>query len=114
MEHRLVIQRKYLEQIRTRQKIIEGRVWDKTIVNFQCNDIIIFHSHDDPPLLVRCRIIALPRYDNFHDMLQLGGYKNYLPDAETLEEAIAVYHGFPSYCERARRHGVVAIYLKLE
>jgi ASC-1-like (ASCH) protein len=109
--HRLTVQEKYFNQIRRGEKTIEGRVWDKTIVNFHVGDIVIINGGE---LSIRCRIKALIRYDSFYQMLQLSGYKNFLPDAETLDDAVAVYHSFPSYEERARLHGVVAIYLKLE
>ena len=42
-------------------------------------------------------------------MLRTNGYKNYLPETSSLEEATNIYHSFPGYQSRAKSNGVISL-----
>ena len=105
--------KKYLEQIKTGQKTVEGRVNTNKYRNIQSNDTIIFFEKDSPTTKAVCKIIKINHYKNFKDMLINEGIENMLPGIKSLDEAINIYNNLPGYKEKVKEYGAIAIQLKL-
>eukprot|EP00973_Karenia_brevis_P058619 8163463-Karenia_brevis.AAC.1 len=45
-------------------------------------------------------------------MLQVLGYERALPDAQSLDQAVRIYHKFRGYKDLAKQYGVVAFELE--
>lgn len=109
----LNVRRTYFDQIKNGLKTTEGRIYDGKVLKFQQGDILIFSCTEDPSLTVSCCITRLEKYKDFYTMLQSCGYKNCIPDADDIYQALDIYHQFPSYYERSLRDGVMAISIKV-
>jgi ASC-1-like (ASCH) protein len=104
---------KYIDMIKQGTKTTEGRIYSGRFKRLNANQIVRFVDKLDHDYNVLCQITGTGRYKNFHDMLSAEGYTTMIPDATTLEEAITVYNSIPSFQERAKRHGVIALRLKV-
>ena len=109
-EYTLPIFGKYSRDISAGEKLVEARVpgtgKEDVIARVQVGDVLLLNG-------VRCAVTHTENYGSFRAMLQDVGYKNALPRAESLEEALAEYHGLGQgdYEERARQRGVRAFWL---
>lgn len=108
--HEITLKQKYITQIRSGLKTVEGRIYNGVILRYRAGDLIRFHNgHDE----VSCRIIKVERHSDFKEMLQSCGVNKCLADLTRLEDGVRVYNDIPGYSERARQHGVAAIHLEL-
>ncbi|CAE8727229.1 unnamed protein product, partial [Polarella glacialis] len=101
---RLPIQRRYEQLIDAGEKTIEGRINHGAAARVMEGDILVLGS---TPSLVQ----AVYTYRSFSAMLEDLGVENALPDVETLEEALEIYHGFNNYETSAQLFGVRAFLL---
>ena len=46
-------------------------------------------------------------------MLEREGVNKMIPEAESLNEAVGIYNRIPSYPEKAKRNGVIALRIKV-
>ncbi|CAE8650829.1 unnamed protein product [Polarella glacialis] len=102
--HQLPIQRRYEGMIDAGDKTIEGRINHGAAARVMEGDILVLGS---TPSLVQ----AIYTYRSFSAMLEDLGVENALPDVDTLEEALEIYHGFNNYETLARLFGVRAFLL---
>ncbi|CAE8671044.1 unnamed protein product, partial [Polarella glacialis] len=102
--HQLPIQRRYEQLIDAGEKTIEGRINHGAAARVMEGDILVLGS---TPSLVQ----AVYTYRSFSAMLEDLGVENALPDVETLEEALEIYHGFNNYETSAQLFGVRAFLL---
>lgn len=112
--HQMNLKEKYLHQIKIGQKTIEGRIFSGKVLQMRPGDVVQFNSLQNTEDHVECHISAIEKYTSFEEMLSQCGYQNCLPDVNSLQEAINVYHQFPQYFERAKESGVAAIHFRLE
>ncbi len=105
--------RKYLQQIISGEKTAEGRINSGPFKNVQQGDKIIFFNDGDRYISALCEILEVQKYPGFQEMLEGEGYQTMIPDAHSLREAVDVYNRIPTYPERARENGVVALKLKV-
>lgn len=105
----------YLEMILAKRKTVEGRPNKPELKQLKVNDIIRFT--EAPPSLqprfAEAKVLYLHPYPTFREMLAREGLQRCLPDIVDLESGVQIYHGFPSYPEKEKEHGVVAIGLEL-
>ncbi|CAE8670521.1 unnamed protein product [Polarella glacialis] len=102
--HQLPIQRRYEGMIDAGDKTIEGRINHGAAARVMEGDILVLGS---TPSLVH----AIYTYRSFSAMLEDLGVENALPDVDTIEEALEIYHGFNNYEALARLFGVRAFLL---
>ncbi|CAE8608166.1 unnamed protein product, partial [Polarella glacialis] len=102
--HQLPIQRRYEQLIDAGEKTVEGRINHGAAARVMEGDILVLGS---TPSLVQ----AIYTYQSFSAMLEDLGVENALPDVDTLEEALEIYHGFNNYETLARVFGVRAFLL---
>lgn len=106
--HEATLKNVYLNQIKSGQKTIEGRINSGMFLRVQEGDKFRFFSNNDE---VNCTITKINKYKSFAEMLQAEGYKKCLPNVSTLEAAVKAYSVIPGYDERASRSGVLALHI---
>ena len=107
------MKRKYLQQIISGEKTTEGRINSGPFKNVQEGDKIKFFNDSGRYISALCEICGVKKYTGFQEMLVGEGYQTMVPDARSLNEAVGIYNGIPTYPERAREKGVVALKLKV-
>lgn len=107
------MKRKYLQQIISGEKTTEGRINSGLFKNVQEGDKIKFFNDGGRYISALCEISGVQKYTGFQEMLESEGYQAMIPDAISLREAVDIYNGIPTYPERAREKGVVALKLKV-
>ncbi len=107
------LQRTYIDLIRRGSKTIEGRINSGGFSRLEEGSQIKFFDRREPTYDVLCNILGIGRYKTFIEMLEAEGFLNMIPDASSLDEAVRIYNGIPSYPERARRYGVLALRLQV-
>jgi ASC-1-like (ASCH) protein len=100
------LKNKYIQFIAGGQKTYEGRVSTRFFEDYNVGDTVTWSAG---PNEVTTRITSRQRYANFRDMLIDTGYKNMVPDARSLEDAVRIYNEIPGYQDKATRFGVIAM-----
>lgn len=103
------IKKQYLHLIMNGSKTVEGRINSGMFARMKEGENVQFFCGDEKVL---CQITALKRYSSFAEMLEIEGVQRCLPDVRTLAEGIRIYDSIPSFTQRARESGVVAIHLR--
>jgi len=112
--YQLSLQHKYLEQIQSGQKTVEGRVATPRFKSIHPGDHIQFFSSEDKNYSLLCKVLSIGRYESFRQMLEKEGLEKCLPGVQTLEKGEEIYHQFPNYKANAKRYGVRAIRIEIE
>ncbi|CAE7536471.1 unnamed protein product [Symbiodinium natans] len=105
----LPIMRKYLEQIRRGQKTVEGRINSGQFRRYREGDMVTFINQNQR---VPCRITGIQVYWSFKEMLEGEGVGNCLADVSDVDVGVDIYHRIPSFEQRARQSGILAIRLQ--
>lgn len=102
----LGIDQQYLELIRDRQKIWEGRLCNERYSRVQVGDRVTFQSATEQvSVVIEERIV----YPSFQAMLEGHGVQAFLPHQhKTLYQAVEVYRSFPGYREGEASLGAIA------
>src|SRR3990167_10073317 len=97
----------YFDKILSKEKKFEGRIdkgkWEKLCEG----EIITFVSKDGREC--KCLANEIIYYETFRQMLEDIGYKLFIPDANSLEEAIETYNNIPGYLEAQKDTNVISI-----
>lgn len=107
------MKRKYLKQIISGEKTIEGRINSGPFRNLHQGDRIKFFNDSGVYISALCEVGEVHKYKGFQEMLEKENYRTMVPDAGSLNEAVNIYNGIPTYPERAKEKGVVALRLKV-
>ena len=111
-ELNLSINERYYDQIMTGRKSVEIRLnsanFNKVLPD---GGLLILRCRDLPNL--RVRVSHCEVFNNSFELLTSVGFKKYCPDADTLEEAQAVFHSLPGCRAMENRVGVVCYHLDL-
>jgi ASC-1-like (ASCH) protein/ribosomal protein S18 acetylase RimI-like enzyme len=102
--------KQYIQQIRSGAKTYEGRIYSGPFRNYRIGDRVTWFAGQDS---VTTEITDLKVYKTFEEMLKAVGFKKMLPLVAEFELAAAAYHNIPSYTDRARQSGVVALGVKV-
>ncbi|MEI8067512.1 MAG: ASCH domain-containing protein [Candidatus Shapirobacteria bacterium] len=109
----LSMKRKYLNLINSGEKTKEGRVDSSFFKRLNPGDKIKFFNDSNPYISVICEISEINRYKSFKEMLENEDYSTMIPDAKSLNQAVDVYNNIPTYPERAKENGVLALKLRV-
>jgi ASC-1-like (ASCH) protein/predicted acetyltransferase len=101
----LDVQEPYLGFIKSRKKVVEGRLAKPKYLDLQKGDRIKIND-------LEIEVLGIKKYAGFREMLIKEGFKNLIPDAENLEEAINVYYKFYTQ-EDESKYGVAAISIRV-
>jgi len=96
--------------VKERIKTAEIRIYDEKRKQLSEGDEITFTKEDGSDPFVR-RILKLEVFPSFRNALEYISYKNAIPTANSLEEAIAVYESIPGYLDNSIKYGVLLIVL---
>lgn len=108
----LTLRKIYIHQIRDGLKTVEGRI-STTVGRYNEGDRIRFYYQCNPQDDVVCRITKIQKFSSFKEMLLSCGYRNCVPNERSFEAAVRAYDAIPGYTEKAKRHGVAAVHLKV-
>lgn len=75
-------------------------------------DHIILHD-DLERQTFTVEILDRKEYPDFKTMIIDCGLNDILPDVQSIEDGVAMYHSFPGYENLVRKHGAVALYLNV-
>ena len=110
--HQITLPRKYILQIRSGKKTIEGRVNSTLFKNFKADERVRFFYTQNPQDDVTCKIIKVVHYPSFREMLKAEGFKRCLPEIDNHEDACREYDKIPNYTKNAAQFGVLAIHIQ--
>ena len=103
------IQQKYLQLILSGAKTVEGRIDAGMFANVRGGSKMLLFWGGTAAM---CDVVEVTRHRSFGEMLEHHGFKACIPDARTLQEAVAIYNRIPGYRERAEKSGVLGIVLR--
>lgn len=89
-------------------KKAEGRIASDYVRKFKVGEELLLQATGE---FVVVKITYLNFYNSFEEMLNTEGFKNMIPLAESFEDALNVYKGFPG-SKRVKSMGCCAIGIK--
>ena len=108
-EFSLSIQEPYLTLIKEGKKPVEGRPGEyKRFKNWIGKDIIFFNSTKN----IKVNVTDVKCYKDLYEYLEKVGYKNAIPNAINMQEAIDAYHKFYTDEKIKERGGMCGIFIK--
>jgi len=96
------VQEPYFSNILSGEKTVEGRLNKGKFLDLQVGDTLRINDE------VEYKVLEKNIYPSFREMIEKEGLKNVIPDKNTVEDAVAVYHKFYSE-EDEFKYGVVGI-----
>lgn len=115
MDWILKIHPQHYRYISNGDKTIEGRIPDPdndvTNYNLMNEDEYIRFKLTDTSELVdkKYPITFITHYDTIKDMLEYEGLNNVLPNINTVNQGVKLYHEFPDYKQNEEKYGIYAI-----
>lgn len=95
--------------IKTKKKIIEGRLNKSSFQKIQINDVINFINMNQN---IYVKVLDIKNYPTFRKMLETENFKDITPLSESIEDSIKIYRN--CYSEKAEeKYGVLAIKIEL-
>jgi ASC-1-like (ASCH) protein len=104
--HSCTLRNQYINAINSRQKTYEGRINYGPFLRYKTGDTAVWFTGQQK---VDTLVTDRRTYPTFQAMLEDIGFKNMVPEARTLQEAVKLYEAIPGYLEKSRIHGVVAL-----
>ena len=105
-EHRLPLQWRFEEAIRSGRKTVEGRLYKGIAAQVEVGDTLVLGS-------TRCVVKGKTLYWTFEEMLRAKGLRNVLPHCSSIAAGVQLYHGFPGFFAGESHYGVVAFDLEI-
>jgi len=84
------LQEKYYNFIIEGSKVFEGRLGSEKNKSLKIGDIIIFNNS------LRVKIVSIDAFSSYEDAMKVLDFKELIPDADSVDEAIGVYEEFYS------------------
>lgn len=105
------LRKQYVQAIATGKKTYEGRVNTEFFSKYQPGAVVVWSSGYNNN--VTTEIINRRHFASFDNMLSEIGFKCFVPEAKTLEEAKKIYNAIPNYASKVKKYGAIALELKL-
>ncbi|MFY7843074.1 MAG: hypothetical protein ACOVOR_03560 [Rhabdochlamydiaceae bacterium] len=104
---------KFLRYIQQGSKTIEGRINTGAFRYLKAGQTVrfFFGNNDGSQTEVLCKIIKINHYSSFREMLTRENYRLCIPDVYSVDEAAAIYASIPTYPQKERQFGVLAIHI---
>ena len=115
--HTMNLSEPWFSLVRNGEKSIEGRIYDDKRRIIQIGDTITFTNNGNS---FSKAVVDLAIWDNtnkktgkvgWKDVITLDNYKQLIPNADLIKDAIKVYEEIPGYKEKAKELGIIFIYL---
>lgn len=104
----------YFRMVQSGRKTVEGRLNKPELHNLKVGERIRFQRENQAHNFVNVKVISLRTYPTFREMLDKEGLHRCLPNVKSLEEGVHLYHSFPSYYEKEKLYGALAIRIQLD
>ena len=111
---RVTLRRQYIDVILQGKKTIEGRINAGMFAQVRPGDTLDLYDARCPSVRAVCTVTAVTPYDSWRAMLSGEGVAKCLPGVASIEAGVRIYANLPGYEERARRHGVLALALRVQ
>lgn len=107
----------HFNNILSKKKIYETRIYDKKRQQIKLLDIINFTDRGSDRSFY-ARIVELSYFDNFREAIEEVGVEKVLPNAKSLDDGIGIYETFPhkeygTYKEAAKKYGILRMKFQL-
>jgi ASC-1-like (ASCH) protein len=89
--HKITLQQKYLDLIKSNKKTVEGRLNTGRFKNIKVGDIVEWFSSNNK---VITEIIFIHKYDSFENMLKHETIDLVLPGIKSISEGVDIYNEF--------------------
>lgn len=89
-----------------REKMLETRAATPKYKAIKANDLLVFKCGEDR---LERQVLNVYHYPSIEEMLAHLPLEEILPGITTVEDALAIYYGFPDYRENIAKFGIVAI-----
>jgi len=109
--HKTNLKQKDIDQIKSGEKTIEGRINCGIFLRYKPGDQVRFSDKKAPEDGVLCTISAIRQYLSFEDLLQQEGFEKCLPDVGSLEDAVSFYNAIAGSVKKVAKYGVMAMEL---
>lgn len=106
----LNVQQVYLDAIAAGTKTAEGRLAKEKYRALKAGDVITFHNNEQTQSLDKA-VVALRIYATFEAAFKEMDFKDAVPNARNIDEAIAIYEQFYSK-KMQQQEGIVFIVLR--
>lgn len=107
------LDRKFMDQIRSGRKCVEGRVNSPKYHSLEIGAQIKFVEEGAEENEILAEVEELHTYPGFFEYLCAEGMQNCLPGVDTFSEGVEIYRGFPGYREKEKEFGALAIKFRL-
>lgn len=104
----------YFRMVQSGRKTVEGRLNKPELHSLKVGERIRFQREHETKNFVNVKVISLRTYPTFREMLDKEGLHRCLPDVKSLDEGVRLYHSFPSYYEKEKLYGALAIRIQLD
>lgn len=111
--YEFTLQKKYLDFIKQGKKTVEGRINSGLFQQVKKGDRIKFFNNKNPKEFVICEVVFINEYPTFKEMLTGESVELMLPNCDNIESGVAIYENIPTYQERCKKHGCIAIGVKV-
>lgn len=105
--HVLNISPVWLNAIKARQKIVEGRPGKAKIAKMKKGDYLLAFNSEDR---VYTRLTDVKKYQSFAEMLETNGLENVLPGKNTIDDGVNVYRQWYTP-EMEKELGVIGLFI---
>ena len=111
--HEMKLDEPHFSNVKNGLKIIEGRVYDEKRKKININDTIIFINRGDDndrfeKTITNIKVFKPPV--SFDEVINEENFKQLIPDADTIQEAIDVYINIDGYPEKALEEGIIFLF----
>lgn len=111
--HEMKLDEPHFSTVKNGLKVIEGRIYDDKRKNININDKIIFISREDhndrfEKTITDIKVFKPPV--SFEEVINEDNFKQLIPDAENVQEAIDVYINIDGYPEKAQIEGIIFLF----
>ena len=112
-EHEMKLDEPHFSNIKNGLKTIEGRIYDDKRKTISIGDSIKFINRNDSndnfeKTVNNLQVFKAPI--SFGEVINEDNFKDLIPDAENVQEAVDVYENIDGYMEKAATEGIIFIY----
>lgn len=104
------LKKQYVQAIASGRKTHEGRVNTDFFRKYQPGKLVTWFAGNESS--VQTKILNRQEFHSFDAMLKEIGFKAFIPEARSFEEAKRIYDNIPGYAEKVQKYGALALEVK--
>lgn len=109
-KHEMKLSEPYYSLVKSGEKTVEIRVYDKKRQELKKGDKINFTKRDGKGKIEKT-IKKIQISKNFETALKRSTLRKAMPNICKIKEGVEIYNSFPNYKEDSKKYGVISIYI---